>query len=281
MNCQITYENSIQGVKLMKVGMDAGGSLVKIVYKDNNQMYFKKFSIDELEAVISWLKMVAPGAAFSVTGGKSHLIKKRFLPDSAVVPEFQATCEGARFILLNEGKNLEQPFLLVNIGTGTSWHVVHGERYERILGSGIGGGTFTGLGELLTEEKDFHQLVLFAEEGKKGDVDLLVRDIYESEGSPIDGNLTAANFAKGTQVKHTIPDRMASLANMIAETIVLLTHQAAAIHNIKEVIYIGSTLCGNPPLQNWLEKYSDMLGLTSRFLNNGEYCGAVGAYVSV
>ncbi|MDQ0199742.1 type II pantothenate kinase [Neobacillus ginsengisoli] len=265
----------------MKAGIDAGGTLIKIAYLENHQMHYKKFSIEELDTAISWLKLVAPSVTVALTGGKSHIIQKKYFPRGVIIPEFQATCDGARLFLLEENKKIENPFLLVNIGTGTSWHVVNGDTYERILGSGVGGGTFTGLGTILTEEEDFHQLTILANEGEKGNVDLLVRDIYEMAEPPIDGNLTAANFAKGRNVKHTDSDRMASLTNMIAETVVLLTLQAGAIHRINNVIYIGSTLVGNQSLKKNLELYTGMFGLTSRFLQNGEFCGAAGACFSV
>ncbi|MGG1399646.1 type II pantothenate kinase [Bacillus salipaludis] len=263
------------------MGIDAGGSLIKMAYQEKNRMHYKKFPIFEMESAIAWLKTAAPNVKAALTGGKAHIFQQDFFPNEIIIPEFQATCEGAKLLLQEEGRKLDNPFLLVNIGTGTSWHVVKGHEYERILGSGMGGGTFTGLGSLLTKVEDFQELTMLANEGDKGKVDLLVRDIYESAEPPIDGYLTAANFAKGNKVKHTDADQMAALSNMITETIVLLTLQAAAIHQVKQVVFIGSTLVGNHSLRNGLEFYMNRLGLTGVFLKKGEYCGAVGAYFSV
>lgn len=265
----------------MKAGIDAGGSLIKIAYEEKEKIHYKKYHINELDQAISWLKMVAPVIKVGLTGGKAQLIQKKYFPDGEIVPEFQATCKGARMFLLKEEKNIEEPFLLVNIGTGTSWHIVQGKKFERILGSGVGGGIFTGLGSLLTSEADFGKLTELAKKGDKGKVDLLVKDIYESDDPPIDGNLTAANFAKGAKVKQSEADRMAAVTNMITETIVLLTMQAAAIHQVKEVIFIGSTLIGNDSLKKGLEYYMNMMKLSATFLKNGEYCGATGAYLTV
>ena len=265
----------------MKAGIDAGGSLIKIAYQEKGNMHYKKYPIHQMDQAITWLKMLAGNVEVILTGGKANLIQKRYFPNGIIIPEFQATCEGARLFLLEEDMDREESFLLVNIGTGTSWHFVNGEKYERILGSGVGGGIFTGLGSILTAEEDFHRLTVLANEGDKGKVDLLVKDIYESDEPPIDGNLTAANFAKGTTVKHTEADRMAAITNMIVETIVLLTLQAAAIHKTKRVVFIGSTLIGNHSLRKGLEFYMKRLGLSSEFLENGEYCGAAGALFSV
>lgn len=265
----------------IKAGIDAGGSLIKIVYVENQRMHFKKYPITEMDQAISWLKLVAPAAKVVITGGRAHAIQKKHFPQSVIIPEFQATCEGAKAFLAEEEKKMTDPFLLVNIGTGTSWHVVNGEKYERILGSGIGGGTFTGLGSLLTSKKDYKLLSVLANEGEKGKVDLLVKDIYESAETPINGELTAANFAKGKKGNHTEADRMASLSNMIAETIVLLTMQAAAIHQVQNVVFTGSTIVGNPSLKIGLDYFLNMVGISSIFINKGEYCGALGAYLSV
>jgi type II pantothenate kinase len=283
--CQISNKiSSFEGVGAMQqitAGIDAGGSLIKIVYQENGRMHFKKFSVNKLYSAIAWLKTVAPLLKVSITGGKALAIQNRYFQDSIVIPEFQATCEGARFLLAKENKNIEETFLVVNIGTGTSWHVVNGDKAERILGSGIGGGTFKGLGSLLTKIQDYQLLTVLAEEGNKGNVDMLVKDIYEEAESPINGDLTAANFAKGKRLSHSEADRLAALSNMIAETICLLTSQAATIHQVNSVVIIGTAIIGNPSLKNGLEYYLNMLGLTSVFLEKGEYCGAIGAYLSV
>ena len=265
----------------LKAGIDAGGSLVKIVYQEKQNMHYRKFPIAEMDAAISWLKMLAPDLKVALTGGKAHKIQQRYFPNGLMVPEFQATFEGTRMLLLEKGKQIASPFIVINIGTGTSWYLINGDGYERILGSGIGGGTFTGLGSLLTNIEDFHQLADLTSKGEKGNVDLLVKDIYESAETPINGNLSAANFAKGNTVKNSNADRLTSLANMIAETVTLLTLQAAAMHHVKEVILIGSTLVGFETFVKMLTQYMEMVGLSAAFLNRGEYCGAIGAFLSV
>ncbi|MDN3017067.1 type II pantothenate kinase [Paenibacillus sp. BSR1-1] len=268
----------MKGLTLQKAGIDAGGSLMKIVYQENNKKHYKKYPINQINEAVSWLKIAAPNLSVGLTGGKAHLIQKKYLHNAVLIPEFQATCEGARILMLEEKKRSNQHFLIVNIGTGTSWHLVAGEKYERILGSGIGGGTFIGLGSLLTKKEDFQDLIHLANKGEKENIDLLVKDIYESAEPPIDGHLTAANFAKGLKVKHSDADRMAAVTNMIAETIALLTLQAAAIHQVKSVVLIGSTLIGNESLTSTLEYYLKRFELEAVFLGKGEYCGAVGAY---
>jgi type II pantothenate kinase len=58
------------------------------------------------------------------------------------------------------------PYLLVNIGSGVSILRVDSEnRYERVSGTCIGGGTFWGLCRLLTQCKDFEEAMEISQTG--------------------------------------------------------------------------------------------------------------------
>lgn len=266
---------------MKKVGIDGGGTLMKIAYEEKGTYHYKKYPINEMQSALAWLKMIAPTAKVSLTGGKSGMIQEKYFPEATVIPEFKAASKGAVFLLKQETQFVKEPFLLVNIGTGTSWHLMNGEKAERILGSGIGGGTLMGLGYLLSNNSGYSPIVRLAGEGNKGNVDLLVKDVYESRESPIDGSLTASNFAKVDYNKSQSPaDLLASLINMIAETIVLLCWQAGTLHQTKKLCFIGSTVSNNSPLKSKLSLYSTRLGLESHFIGNGEYSGAIGALLS-
>ncbi|CAM3791297.1 type II pantothenate kinase [Mesobacillus thioparans] len=264
-----------------RIGIDAGGSLIKIAYEENGRLHFRKQPNSELDEALQWLKIIAGNRSFYLTGGKAGTIKANFFPEANIIDEFSAVCEGSRHLKMKEAMSGSAPYILVNIGTGTSWFTVDGAEYERVLGSGMGGGTFMGLGRIFSEGDGFFDLVSLAASGDKSNVDLLVKDIYYPEKAPIDGELTASNFAKSQEITSSSPaDKMASLNNMIAETLTLLTVQAASLHNIKQAVFIGSTLAGNKPLQNSLETYCRMSGIEPFFLENGEFSGAIGAMLS-
>jgi type II pantothenate kinase len=261
-----------------RVGIDAGGSLIKIAYEEDGRFHYRKHTIAEMDGTLNWLKTVFPNEMISLTGGRAGIIKTRFFPEAEIVDEFSAACDGANYLMMQEGLSNAENSLLINIGTGTSWFKMNGESYSRVLGSGIGGGTFMGMGKLLADSSDFATLVGLAATGDKGNLDLLVKDIYHPEEPPIPGDLTASNFAKTEEINSSsTADQMASILNMIAETITLLTLQTATLHNTKKVIFIGSTLTGNKPLRNSLEFYCQMSGLDSYFLQNGEFSGSIGA----
>jgi type II pantothenate kinase len=264
-----------------RIGIDAGGSLIKIAYEENGRMHFRKQPNSELDEALQWLKITAADKPIYLTGGKAGTIQANYFPEAKVVDEFSAVCEGCKHLKMQQAITASEPYILVNIGTGTSWFTIKGEQFERVLGSGIGGGTFMGLGKIFAETDDFSELVSLAAEGNKGNVDLLVKDIYYPETPPIQGELTASNFAKSREISSSSPaDKMASLNNMIAETLILLTVQAASLHNIKQAVFIGSTLAGNRPLRDNLERYCKMSGIDPVFLENGEFSGAIGAILT-
>jgi type II pantothenate kinase len=265
---------------LKKIGIDAGGSLMKIVIEEKGKLTYKKYPIEKLDEAMGWLSILAQQAEVNVTGGKAEYLKKRYFPQARVVTEFKATCVGTNYLIKKSRLQVASKFLLVNIGTGTSWYLIEGEKTERILGSGIGGGTFMGLGKLLSSKTEYSQLAEQAKDGDRANIDLLVKDIYHPGEPPIEGTLTASNFAKAAiPAGYSESDVMAATVNMIAETIVLLSNQTAKLYQTKEIVYIGSTLIENPTLQVGLERYSSMVGLIPYFLPDGEYCGALGSLI--
>lgn len=72
------------------------------------------------------------------------------------------------------------------------------EKYERIGGSATGGGTFWGLGSLMTKAKSFDELLELAENGDHRSVDMLVKDIYGGNYNAmgLTSDLIACSFGK-------------------------------------------------------------------------------------
>ncbi|MBY7144324.1 type II pantothenate kinase [Virgibacillus sp. NKC19-3] len=260
------------------IGIDAGGSLIKLAYEERGQIHVKTYAMEEMDQLLDWLQFLSPDAILCLTGGKSGYLQSTVQHRSRHIDEFEATTEGTRFLLKQEKKRFEEDFILVSIGTGTSIYHVTANAHKRLLGSGIGGGTLMGLGHLITGKNDFHELVRLAQKGSYTSSDLLIKDIYAPNDPPLLGDLTAANFGKAHLNKDaTKADHMAGLIQLIGETLILLSTQAATTEQVKKIVFTGSTLSGNEPLEKVLNGFQDMLSYEPIFLEKGAYAGAIGA----
>ncbi|MFD0051179.1 type II pantothenate kinase [Actinomycetes bacterium NPDC127524] len=266
---------------VQSIGMDAGGSLLKLAYMENGLLHVKAYDYSDIAQLLQWLTMVGQGAKICLTGGKAAFVQSKLPIKASYAEEFEMTLSGAAYLLSSEEKYMAAR-IMVSIGTGTSIYLLHGKESRRISGSGVGGGTLTGLSSLLLGTDNFEELVSYAAKGDRSQADLQVRDIYGKENPPIPGHFTASNFGKAAQMG--IPakeDIAASLMGMVAETAVLLAAGAAHANSIKDICFIGGTLVNNIPLKHALKEASAAFGCEAHFPDRGEYSGAVGALLSL
>ncbi|MDY0396176.1 type II pantothenate kinase [Virgibacillus halophilus] len=261
-----------------RIGIDAGGTLTKLVYSERNRLHFKTYQMDETSELINWLNMVGDDCELCLTGGKAPQVEKKSMRTWRHIDEFTALVSGTQYLLETEQRSSIKEYILVNIGTGTSFFYVTPDGFERLLGSGLGGGTLLGLGRLLTGSEDFRDLTAMATEGDSSRIDLLVKDIYQGDTPLMDG-LTAANFGKAYSQKVIAADRAAGLFRMIGENLLLLASQAAMLKQSKYIVFIGSTLKSNAPLKKILAGFKDMLPLEKVFPEKGSHAGALGAWL--
>ncbi|RYM06363.1 type II pantothenate kinase [Sporolactobacillus sp. THM7-7] len=262
------------------IGIDAGGTLIKVVLKDESGLRFRSIPLSEADACVSWLESDYPDAEIQLTGGKAALFEKALSGRSVhSIPEFAASCTGVRFLLKEQFGREPASFILTNVGTGTSIHFVSGEENRRIGGSGVGGGTIIGLSGLLTGTYDFSRMMKLSAGGRRQHVDLTVAHIYEGQTPPIPGNLTASNFGLvspgGQEVSNA--DKLAAVIGLVAETVTTISVLAAEKEGADTVVYIGSSFAGNPLMKEVVESYSRFRGTVPVIPEKGPYSGAVGA----
>ncbi|MFD1361213.1 type II pantothenate kinase [Lentibacillus salinarum] len=265
-----------------KIGIDAGGTLIKTAYIENERIQYRSFPSQAIDDAIKWLHDYFEKPAICVTGGRSQVLAKKLNVPAKTVVEFDATTEGITY--LAGPQTLGRQFLFVNVGTGTSIHHVTDGRQERIGGSGIGGGTLLGLAYLTTGMQDYEEIVRAASDGNREHVDLKVKDIFEGLLPPISGDLTASNFGKAEWMREHKPsdsDMLAAIIGLIGEVIVTISTQAAAQYDTGAIVYIGSSFRSNPLLQDILVAYTRLVGKEPVFLPNGEYSGAIGALLAI
>ncbi|XP_034235418.1 pantothenate kinase 3 isoform X2 [Thrips palmi] len=178
------------------------------------------------------------------------------------------------------------PFLLVNIGSGVSVLAVHGpNKYKRITGTSLGGGTFLGLCCLLTGCNTFEEAIELATGGDNTKVDKLVRDIYGGDygkmGLP--GDLVASSFGqmntKERRANVSREDLARATLVTITNNIGSIARMCASNEKIHNVVFVGNFLRVNPIslklLAHAMEYWSNGT-LKALFLEHEGYFGAVG-----
>ncbi|WP_308634165.1 type II pantothenate kinase [Paenibacillus silvisoli] len=267
----------------MRIGIDVGGTLIKLAFVSKFDMEYKKVAIAELDAVVSWVESVKP-ASVCVTGGGAARLKERLSANVSEMIEFEATVAGANSLLGKNGAN-PQAFVLVNVGTGTSIHYVDAAKHRRIGGTGIGGGTLMGLSRLVTGLSNFNDIVSLAKQGVRERIDLTVSDIYNGAETPIPGHLTASNFAKLSHIdgidRISKQDLLAAVVGMVGETVATASVLAAGQFGTTSIVYIGSSFIDNDHLRAVIQDYTVLRGAAPLFLEQGEYCGAIGALLKL
>ncbi|KAM3824396.1 4'-phosphopantetheine phosphatase isoform 2-T2 [Vipera latastei] len=179
------------------------------------------------------------------------------------------------------------PYLLVNIGSGVSIMKVETEdKFEWIGGSSIGGGTFWGLGALLTKTKKFDELLQLASKGQHTNVDMLVKDIYGGayQTLGLSGNLIASSFGKSaTADKDFSKEDMAkSLLHMISNDIGQLACLHAKLHNLNKIYFGGFFIRGHPATMRTITYSINFFSkgeVQALFLRHEGYLGAIGAFL--
>lgn len=185
------------------------------------------------------------------------------------------------------------PYLLVNIGSGVSLVKVESERkFSRIGGTSSGGGTFWGLGSLLTKAKTFDELLKLAETGDHRKVDMLVKDIYGGSYSTIGlpGDVIASSFGKAAWSPRDMTEERSFKEADIARSLLLsisndigqIACLHAKIHGLKKVYFGGYFIRGHPLTMHTITYAINFWSkgeIQSLFLRHEGYLGAIGAFL--
>ncbi|MBX8994334.1 MULTISPECIES: type II pantothenate kinase [Staphylococcus] len=262
----------------MKIGIDAGGTLIKIVKEEAETRTYETKLTTDIDEVIEWLDQV-DCESISLTGGNAALINARLSCPSRVFVEFDAAAKGVEMLLQEQGHDLDN-YIFTNVGTGTSLHYSDGNGQQRVGGIGTGGGMIQGLGYLLTNIQDYEELTNLAQQGDRDKIDLKVKHIYKDTEPPIPGDLTAANF--GNVLNHvndvmTLADKLASVIGVVGEVVTTMAITVAREYQTENVAYIGSSFHNNPLLKSVIEDYTVLRGFKPYTIDNGAFSGALGA----
>jgi len=270
-----------------KVGIDVGQSLTKFAFLEKNILVLligtTKNNFSQISETIETLK--SSHEQFNFTGGRAFKIFKKYesFCHCKLINEFEANAKGIEFIFQNNRNKSLPPSLIVTIGTGTSL-VLKNDEISHIGGSALGGGFFMGIAKLLFNIDDYQQAIKIAEKGNRYNVDLKVRDIYDSQDNRVDPlfmEFTASSLGKIdidvdlNSIRNE--DILNSLICLIGENIGSLASIHAKNNNIRTIVYCGGFLIDNKLLVTILKMICRINKQKPINLENSEFSGAIGA----
>ncbi|OMH81380.1 Pantothenate kinase 2 [Zancudomyces culisetae] len=181
------------------------------------------------------------------------------------------------------------PYMLVNIGSGVSILKVTGQnKYERISGTSLGGGTFWGLMHLISGSHSFDEILEISKTGDNKNVDMLVGDIYGVGYDKIGLKATAIAstmggvYRAGLSKKYEKKDIAASLLYMVSNNIGQIAYLNAQLHGIKRIYFGGYFIRGHKLTMHTLSYAINFWSkgtMNALFLRHEGFLGAVGAFI--
>lgn len=292
----------------------------------NGKLHFEKFETNKISDCIDFIQSkqlhlscgkqgvrTDKDAIIKATGGGAFkfadLFKEKLGVSLDKEDEMDCLVSGANFLLevaadeaftyVDGRKEFVQldpndlfPYLLVNIGSGVSMIKVDGDgKSERISGTSVGGGTFWGLGSLLTKCKSFDELLELSLQGNNKVIDMLVGDIYggtEYAKIGLSATAIASSFGKAISATKELedykPEDVArSLLRLISNNIGQIAYLNALLYGLKRIIFGGFFIRSH-------EYTMDTISVAVEFWSKGEakamflrhegFLGALGALKS-
>ena len=234
------------------IGIDVGGSTTKIVgfRSDGSQsrliaplfvratdavtsVYgaFGKFTMENDLALSDIDRVLMTGV------GSSFIDKPIYSLKCEKVSEFKSVGLGGLYL-----SGLDEA-IVVSMGTGTA--LIHAKKSghstvtEYLGGTGVGGGTLLGLSRKMIGVDDINHFEQLSEGGNLDNIDLRIKDISGDKSFQINEEITASNFGKLSDIANK-NDIALGIANMIGETIAMLSVFAARNIDTKTVVLTGN-----------------------------------------
>ena len=262
------------------LGIDVGGSTTKVVGLREGAVLgmLQVRAADQITSLYGAIGNFLRGnnlnlsdvTAFALTGvGASYIDESIYGIKTHKVNEFTAIGHGA---LLLSGLS---EALIVSMGTGTAFVRAGKNHIERVGGSGVGGGTISGLASQMLGKTDLDATLALAENGKLENVDLLVSDIIGNDIPSLSSKLTAANFGK---IKSTASDADIALGivNMVFQTIGMLAVFVMRNDSIRDVVLTG-TLATFPQAVPMSNAFSELYSMRFIIPPDAIFATALGA----
>ena len=263
------------------VGIDIGGSTTKIAgFREDSMLIPVQISADSAVASLfgafgkflydNDLQLTDIGQVNLTGVGSSEIRQDIYGVPTFRVDEFSANGVGGGYFAGNKTE-----FMVVSMGTGTSFVEVRNNVPRHLGGIGIGGGTITGLSKLMLNTNDVGKIQELASGGKVGNIDLRIGDISKNPLPGLDLEITASNFGKASS-RANCEDKAAGIVHMVIQTICQTAVLISNGTDIKDFVLIGN-LINFPEGWNVCEMIRTMYPHVNFIIpEDGEYGTAIG-----
>ena len=264
------------------LGIDIGGSSTKIVGLHENGTVIDMLRVKAEDPLTSLygalgnflathsLKLTDIGHIALTGVGASYVDGDIYGVRTVKVEEFPSVGVGGLALSRKERA------VVVSMGTGTSllWAEKGGE-IRHIIGSGIGGGTLSGLSELITGVHQYALIRKLCQDGDLSQIDLTIGDMSKGKVGTLPPEATAANFAKLAE-DATSADKMRGLVNLVLQAIGTMSVLACRTCGTNTVVLTGA-LTLLPPAHETFELFTQLYGVEYIIPENATFATAIGA----
>lgn len=268
---------------MMTIGIDLGGSTTKIVGTHNGKI-IKPLTVEANDPVAS-----ASGALgkflsanklsfreiqkVMVTGVGASFLEESLLGLPIIkVDEFQALGFGGLFL-----SGLKKA-IIVSMGTGTAYVKAHGQCIKHLGGTGVGGGTISGLSKIMANLTHVDNIIEAASRGRLENVDLSVGDISHVEIGNLPSTITASNFGKMSD-QASKEDLCRAILNMVYQVVGMMAVFAARTEQDKDVVLSGK-LVDVPQARRTFRELEKVYNVRFHVPDHAAYCTAIGAGIA-
>ena len=128
--------------------------------------------------------------------------------------------------------------IVVSMGTGTAMVRVQNNEVEHIGGTGVGGGTLTGLAGKITGSTNICEILRMAEDGDLRNTDYFIGDVSKIALQNLPMYATASNLGKvNSNTKND--DLLMGLVNLVLQTIGRIAAFASHYYTVDRIVLIG------------------------------------------
>ena len=204
--------------------------------------------------------------------------------DDPVADELTLQADGVRRLLDGQDRP-EGDFLLVSIGTGTSYTLVPASGAPRRfpIGNAIGGGFVAALAAWQAVGRS--EIEGYASRGEPRDI--RIKDLVPAKAGTMEGEFVVSHFGKdevmGARVlpagASPLDDYCATVVHCAAVTVIRDVLLLAMIPGFAadNVVFVGTPVAKMGSLRGHLALYAQALGKRPHFPVNGEFSAAIGA----